>query len=104
MTTKGKHLTIEDRNYIEDALNENHSLVSIANHMGKDPTTISKEIKRTKVPFGKLKHMSMHIIKMKLCAQREHCMLILINVSFSVHVMKKTRNENCIDIKNEEEK
>lgn len=54
MTTKGKHLTIEDRNYIEDALYENYSLTVIAKHLGKDTTTISKEVRRNRVPFGKM--------------------------------------------------
>jgi len=54
MTTKGKHLTISDRNYIEDALHENRTLDKIAKVLGKDPTTISKEIRRNRVPFGKL--------------------------------------------------
>ncbi len=49
ISTKGKHLTIFDRNYIEDALNAGHDLREMASHLGKDPTTISKEIKRNRV-------------------------------------------------------
>lgn len=48
-TTKGKHLTIHDRTYIEDALSIGHSLKEIASHLGKDPTTISKEVKRNRL-------------------------------------------------------
>ncbi len=55
MTTKGKHLTLNDRHYIEDALNEEYSLTAIAKHLGKDPTTISKEIRRYKIISGKVK-------------------------------------------------
>ncbi len=47
--TKGKHLTIHDRTYIEDALNIGHTLREMALHLGKDTTTISKEIKRNRV-------------------------------------------------------
>lgn len=48
-TDKGKHLTVEDRHFIEDALNENSTLKSIAERLFKDPTTISKEIKRNRI-------------------------------------------------------
>ena len=46
ITNKGKHLTIHDRVFIEDALNAQYSLRTIAEHLGKDPTTklkLSKE-------------------------------------------------------------
>ncbi len=46
---KGKHLTIEDRILIEYALDEKYTLKEIAAKLGKDPTTISKEIKRNRV-------------------------------------------------------
>lgn len=40
-----KHLTLDDRIIIEQGLNTKLSLVSIASQIGKDPTTISKEIR-----------------------------------------------------------
>ena len=42
---KNKHLTAEDRKFIENSLNHKMSYVSIGNALGKDPTTISKEVK-----------------------------------------------------------
>ena len=42
---KNKHLTIGDRKFIEDSLNHKMSYVGIAKALGKDPTTISKEVK-----------------------------------------------------------
>jgi len=48
-SNKGKHLTIEDRIIIEYALDQNYSLKEIAERLKKDPTTISKEIKRNRV-------------------------------------------------------
>jgi len=36
MTTKGKHLTLEDRNYIEDALNANYKEVLKTSREGID--------------------------------------------------------------------
>lgn len=45
-TTNQKHLTLEDRNYIEQSLNQNMTFKEIAKFLSKDPTTISKEIKK----------------------------------------------------------
>ena len=41
-----KHLTLEDRNYIELALNQGMTFKEIAKFLSKDSTTISKEIKK----------------------------------------------------------
>lgn len=40
-----KHLTIDDRTYIQKHLNEGESFQTIARYLCKDPTTISKEVK-----------------------------------------------------------
>ena len=42
---KQKHLNLEARILIETLLNEHHSFKSIARDLGKDCTTISKEVK-----------------------------------------------------------
>ena len=47
--TSQKHLTLEDRNYIEQALNQNMTFKEIAKFLSKDPTTISKEIKKHRI-------------------------------------------------------
>ncbi len=41
-----KHLTLSDRILIEQGLNEGKSFKAIASSIGKDPTTISKEVKK----------------------------------------------------------
>lgn len=41
-----KHLTLQDRNYIEQALNQGMTFKEISKFLSKDPTTISKEIKK----------------------------------------------------------
>lgn len=41
---KQKHLNLEARVLIESLLNQHHSFKSIARELGKDCTTISKEI------------------------------------------------------------
>lgn len=43
---KQKHLTLEDRREIETGLRENKSFKEIAAIIGKDPTTVSKEVKK----------------------------------------------------------
>lgn len=50
---KNKHLTAEDRKVIEDLLNHKMTYVSIANALGKDPTTISKEVKAHTIVWRK---------------------------------------------------
>lgn len=47
-STKGKHLTIYDRTFIEDALTNGYPLNEIAKYLSKDPRTISKEVKRNR--------------------------------------------------------
>ncbi len=44
-----KHLTKDDRDYIEEALNQNMTMKDIADFLAKDPTTISKEVKLHRV-------------------------------------------------------
>ena len=41
-----KHLTLEDRYAIQHALEKRHSFRTIARSLDKDPTTISKEVRR----------------------------------------------------------
>lgn len=44
--TKGKHLTLEERTEVQDCLYHGVSFKAIGRRLGKDPTTISKEVKR----------------------------------------------------------
>ena len=41
-----KHMTLSDRLYIEQALDRGDNFRSIARFIGKDPTTISLEVRR----------------------------------------------------------
>lgn len=43
-----KHLTLSDRTYIEQELLQGTSFKDIASVLGKDPTTISKEVRRNR--------------------------------------------------------
>lgn len=40
-----RHLTLEERVFIENSLSQNHTFKDIAKYLCKDPTTISKEVK-----------------------------------------------------------
>ena len=46
MTKKQKYLTLEDRIDIQTGISQQETFPSIAEKMGKDPSTISKKIKR----------------------------------------------------------
>ena len=45
-STKNRHLSLDDRIEIQSCLNCGNSFKAIAKRIGKDPTTISKEVKR----------------------------------------------------------
>ena len=45
-STKNKHLTSDERQEIQDCLGHGMTFKSIAKRIGKDPTTISKEVKK----------------------------------------------------------
>ncbi len=44
-----KHLTLEDRNFIEQALKQDMSFKEIGKFLSKDPSTIAKEIKKHRI-------------------------------------------------------
>ena len=53
-----KHLSLEDRIYIENELNKGETFKNIARFLCKDPTTISKEVRLTVYPTGITKVLS----------------------------------------------
>ncbi len=66
---KGKHLIMEDRLIIEYGLDQNYTLKEIADRLKKDPTTISKEIKRNRfLRVSKAKENDIHP-----CQNRRSC-------------------------------
>lgn len=71
---KGKHLTSDERHFIEDALNENSTLKLIAERLGKDPTTISKEVKKNRIAnFQRKENMKVSCSNRKECTQKGLC-------------------------------
>jgi len=87
---KGKHLTAEDRYFIEDALNENCNLKSIAEHLFKDPTTISKEVKRNRIASTRCKDNLL-----TSCRNRKECLKKNLCSASCNHLCKKCKTLNC---------
>ncbi len=65
-----KHLTLSDRTYIEQELNQNSSFRSIALALGKDPTTIAKEVKNHRTFF---KSTTQYVSCRKTCIWGNDC-------------------------------
>lgn len=66
-----KHLTMEDRKYIEHSLNEGHSFKDIAKYLCKDPTTISKEVRLHRLDDWY--HKGPFYNKKNFCEKRYRC-------------------------------
>lgn len=66
-----KHLTLEDRIYIENELNKGTSFKDIARFLCKDPTTISKEVKAHRL--SDWYHKGTFYNSKNFCVHRYHC-------------------------------
>jgi len=64
-----KHLTLEERNYIEQALMNNVTFKEMGKYLSKDPTTISKEVKKHRI---KIDGRSVHV-SFNHCSKRDSC-------------------------------
>ena len=65
-----KHLTLEDRNYIEQALNQEMTFKEIGKFLSKDASTISKEIKKHRI---RKEPNTFNNYSGNVCAQRFNC-------------------------------
>jgi IS30 family transposase len=88
---KGKHLKIEDRLIIEYGLDKNYTLKEIAERVKKDPTTISKEIKRNRF----LKSSKRKENNLQSCKHRKSCTKTNLCNSSCGKQCKKCRFINC---------
>ncbi len=91
-SSKGKHPTIEDREYIEVALHGRFTLQAIADRLGKDPTIISKEIKRNRM-FSSIGKNSRDLVScqhLRGCQRKHIC-----NTSCKGLCMKRTSIFYC---------
>lgn len=66
-----KHLTLEDRKYIERSLNEAVPFKEIAKYLCKDPTTISKEVRLHR--YSDWFHKGTFYNAHNFCIHRYHC-------------------------------
>ena len=66
-----KHLTLEDRIYIENELNKGTTFKDIAKFLCKDPTTISKEVKAHRI--SDWYHKGTFYNAKNFCVHRYHC-------------------------------
>ena len=67
--SENKHLTLDERNFIEQELAKNTSFREIANYLSKDPTTISKEIRKHRI---RKEGQAIHV-NYNHCAKRYNC-------------------------------
>ena len=73
--SENKHLTLDERNFIEQELAKNTSFREIAKYLSKDPTTISKEIRKHRIrKEGQAIHVNFnHCAKKYNCHRRNLC-------------------------------
>lgn len=64
-----KHLTLEERNYIEQALTQNITFKEMGKYLSKDPTTIAKEVKKHRI---KKDGIAVHT-GYNHCSKKAHC-------------------------------
>lgn len=72
---ENKHLTLDERNFIEQELAKNTSFKEIAKHLQKDATTISKEVKKHRIrKEGQAIHVSFnHCSRKYNCHRKNLC-------------------------------
>jgi len=66
---ENKHLTLDERNFIEQELAKNTNFKEIARYLGKDPTTISKEIRKHRI---RKEGQAIHV-NFNHCAKKFNC-------------------------------
>lgn len=69
LMSDNKHLTLDERNIIEQELAKNTNFKEIAKLLSKDPTTISKEVRKHRV---RKEGQAIHV-NFNHCAKRYHC-------------------------------
>ena len=67
-----KHLTVEDRLYIENCLNSGTSFKDIARYLCKDPSTISKEVRKHRLTVH-YPSKGFFFNAQNFCTKRYHC-------------------------------
>jgi IS30 family transposase len=103
---KGRHLTIVERMFIEEALFQHMPLKEIAKQLEKDPTTISKEIKRNRIEarsrVGKDFVICQHYKgckKMHLCSESCSHMCYRCKITNCYRICPDYRPRDCVTTK-----
>jgi len=91
--SKGKHLTLDQRIFIERALDENYTLQEMAKRLGKDPTTLSKEIRR-----NRSESRQKHLGGISTCDNRANCEMMHICNTSCKKLCKRCKIMNCYRI------
>lgn len=85
-----KHLTLEERRYIEKALSNGTSFKDIARFLCKDPTTISREVRKHRL--SDWYHKGTFYNAKNFCIHRYHCRktnvcdkIILCSIKYTDH-------------------
>jgi IS30 family transposase len=96
-----KHLTLDNRNFIHTGLNIGLSFRQIALHLDKDPSTISKEVRRHRIPVstGAVGRVPNRCIHKFSCDIRGLCNDPSCNKSFCLYCKKC--NRLCPDFQEE---
>lgn len=98
-----KHLTLQDRIYIENELNKGTTFKDIARFLCKDPTTISKEVRAHRV--SDWYHKGTFYNAKNFCVHRHHCRKVNVCNKLILCGVKCTScptcNQTCKDFEKE---
>ena len=84
---KHKHLTLVDRISIEHYLTDHWPLAEIAKRLGKDPTTVSKEIRKNRMPGRQPTSVP--------CANKQGCGVMNLCSSTCTRLCVRCHDRNC---------
>lgn len=83
MSEKNKHMTLDDRIEIQECLNKGMTFKAIASRIGKDPTTVSKEVKQRAISYT------------NSFTKTDECCAKLLKAPFVCNSCSKRNHSNC---------
>ena len=83
MSEKNKHMTLDDRIEIQECLNKGMTFKAIAFRIGKDPTTVSKEVKQRAISYT------------NSFTKTDECCAKLLKAPFVCNSCSKRNHSNC---------
>lgn len=88
--SKGKHLTLDDRKSIQMGLQEGRNFQEIAREIGKNPSTVSKEIRKHRIVRRTASFNPCS--KSKDCYMTEIFVLRVVGITMDIAVDARLRN------------